>query len=221
MSGKKIDIEEGLILRLKKGDWKAFNSLFLLYSQRLYFFALGYLKTGKEAEEIVQETFLKVWENRENINPALSLHAYIFKIAFNFIRKSWIKKIKDDELKHNLTSEIFDFDDHTCNSLNYHSLLEYITQLIGQLPPRQKEILELRKLQGYSTKEIAKMLNLAVKTVEAHLSASLRFLRDKLKNEKFDDLILFALILKKSFNPAKGKIALRDITNKARFKYER
>jgi len=197
LSGKKIDIERGIVAKLKEGNRNAFNQIFRLYNQKLYFFALGYLKSDKDAEEIVQETFLKIWEHKEHIDPELSLQAYTFKIAFNFIQKRWIRKIKDEELRHNLTGELIDFDDQTAGTLNYHSLLEYINRLINQLPPRQKQILELRKLEGYSIKEISDMLDLAVKTVEAHLTAALKFLKEKLQQEKFDDLLLFALILKK------------------------
>ena len=197
LSGKKIDIERGIVVKLKEGNRNAFNHIFRLYNQKLYFFALGYLKSDKDAEEIVQETFLKIWEHKEYLDPELSLQAYIFKIAFNFIQKRWIRKIKDEELRHDLTGELVDFDDYTDGTLNYHSLLEYINRLINQLPPRQKQILELRKLEGYSIKEISDMLDLAVKTVEAHLTAALKFLKQKLQPEKFDDLLLFALIFKK------------------------
>ncbi len=189
--------DKKLILRLIKGDKFAFNHFFNLFNQKLYFFALGYLKSDKDAEEVVQETFLKIWERKEYINPELSFQAYLFKIAFNFIQKKLIKKMSDEELKHNLTEELVYFDSQTSNMVNYHFLLQHINQLIDQLPPRQKEIVELRKLEGYSVKEISEQLSLAVKTVEAHLTAALKYLKEQLKTERFDDLLLFALIFRK------------------------
>lgn len=197
MQGKNINMEQSIILRLKEGKRDAFNHIFSHYNQRLYYFSLGYLKSEKEAEEIVQETFLKLWERRDHLNADLSFQAYLFKIAFNFIQKRLIKQVHEEALKHDLADELVNFDDQTANMLNYHFLLQHINTLIDRLPPRQKQILELRKLDGYSIAEIAEMLGLAVKTVEAHLTAALRFLKDKLQSERFDDLLLLALSFRK------------------------
>lgn len=199
MPGKRTDIDHDVIIQLRDGSRRAFSQLFSQCNQKLYFFALGYLKSDREAEEIVQETFIKLWERRIDLNPELSVHAYLFRIAFNFIRKRMIRNMKEDELRHDLAGELADFDDHTANTLNYHFLLEHINQLISQLPPRQKQVLELRKLEGYSLKEIAEMLGLSLKTVEAHLTASLKFLKEKLQSENLDELLLFVLIFKPPF----------------------
>src|SRR5665648_922355 len=164
-----MDNDSSYIIRdwvtsLKDGNRNAFNHIFKEYNQRLYYFSLGYLKSDKDAEEIVQETFLKLWERRSFLNPELSFHAYLFKIAFSFIQKRLIKKVKDEEFKNDLADELVNFDDHTSNLLNYHFLLEHIHLLIVKLPPRQKQILELRKLDGYTSVEISEMLNLSLKT---------------------------------------------------------
>lgn len=99
MATKENDIEKSILLRLIKGDKLAFNHIFSTYNQKLYFFALGYLKSDKDAEEVVQETFLKIWERREHVNLELSFQAYLFKIAFNFIQKKLIKKMNDEDRK--------------------------------------------------------------------------------------------------------------------------
>lgn len=191
------DIIRDWVTSLKEGDRKAFNHIFKEYNQRLYYFSLGYLKSDKDAEEIVQDTFLKLWERRFFLKPELSFHAYLFKIAFNFIQKRLLKKVKNEELKNDLADELINFDDHTSKLLNYHFLLEHINLLIVKLPYRQKQILELCKLDGYTSAEISEMLNLSIKTVEAHLTAALKFLKERLQSEKFDDLLLFALIFRK------------------------
>ncbi len=197
MSGKRTDIEEICILQLKEGYRSAFNHIFQTYNQKLYFFALGYLKSEKEAEEIVQETFMKIWERREYIDPELSINAYLFKIAFNFIQKRLKKNFREEEMRHNLTEELVLFDDYTANMLNYHFLLQRINQLIDELPPRQKEVIVLRKLEGFTTQEISEKLSLSLKTVEAHLTSALKFLKKHLQTEKFEDLLLFALTFRK------------------------
>ncbi|HKJ41282.1 MAG TPA: RNA polymerase sigma-70 factor [Sunxiuqinia sp.] len=186
------------ISRLRSGNREVFGQVFQRYNQQLYFFALGYLKSERDAEEIVQETFLKLWERRRGLKPELSVQAYLFKIAFNFIRKRWQVHLKDEELKHRLAGELVDFDNQTDQQLNYHFLLHHINQLMDELPPRQKEIIEFRKLDGLSTREISEKLSISGKTVEAHLTAALKFLRAKLQSEKFEDLLLLAIIFRKN-----------------------
>jgi len=193
-----IEFGKTNLLLLKEGDRHAFNLLFNSYNQKLFFFSKGYLKSEKEAEEVVQETFLKIWERRSFLDPELSINAYLFKIAFSFIQKHLIKNFKEEEFKHDLANELITFDEHTSNMLNYHFLLDHINRLIEELPPRQKEIIILRKLENYTIKEISEQLSLSSKTVEAHLTAALKFLKRSLQSEKFDDLLLFALIFKKN-----------------------
>jgi RNA polymerase sigma-70 factor (ECF subfamily) len=197
---KLIEFSQVSFLQLKNGDKQAFNHLFNLYSQKIFFFAKGYLKSEKEAEEIVQETFLKIWERRDYLDPDLSINAYLFKIAFNFIQKQFIKNIKEQELKHDFADELIHFDEQTSNMLNYHFLLDHLTCLIDELPPRQREIIILRKLDNYSIKEISEKLSISIKTIETHLTAALKFLKERLKSEKFDDLLLFTLIFRKNNN---------------------
>lgn len=192
-----IEFDQSDVLLLQKGDKQAFNHLFKCYNQKLFFFGKGYLKSEKEAEEIVQETFLKIWERRSHLNPELSINAYLFRIAFNFIQKRLIRNVKEEEFKHDLTEELINFDEQTSNMLNYHFLLEHINLLIDELPPRQREIVVLRKLDNYTTKEISEQLSISPKTIEAHLTAALKFLKERLKLEKFDDLLLFVLTFRK------------------------
>ncbi len=193
MPENRIHIDRNVTAQLRKGSRDAFSLLFKHHHQKLYFFSLGYLKSEKDAEEIVQETFLKLWERRHELDPERSVQAYLFKIAFNFIRKRMVRMIRENEFRDELAGELTNFDDNTANALDYHFLLEHISRLISHLPPRQKQVLELRKLQGYSLPEIAEMLGLSQKTVEAHLTASLKFLKDKLHTENPDELILLAL----------------------------
>lgn len=182
---------------LRGGDSRAFGHFFDQYSQRLYFFALGYLKSEKDAEEVVQETFLKIWERRAFVNPELSFQAYLFKIAFNFIQKKLVRNFRESELKHEVISFLTDENSQAVASANYHDLLQHVHYLMNQLPPRQHEVVELRIAQGYTVAEIAEKLGLAGKTVEAHLTAALKFLRVQLAGEFSEDLLLFSFFFKK------------------------
>src|ERR1035437_9257721 len=84
--------ESLLVHNLAKGNLLAFNTLYKEYSGRLYRFALGYLKSKDEAEELVQEVFTIIWEKRKDLKKELSFKSYLFTIAFNIIRKHFRTK---------------------------------------------------------------------------------------------------------------------------------
>ena len=89
MSEGKNDRE--LIKLLQKGNVEAFDSLFEVYSSKLFGFAVKYFKNEADAEELVQEVFVKVWENRQTLKSELSFKSYLFTIALNQIRKYFNK----------------------------------------------------------------------------------------------------------------------------------
>ncbi|WP_299577835.1 sigma-70 family RNA polymerase sigma factor [uncultured Sunxiuqinia sp.] len=115
--------EKELLYELKNGSAKAFDTLFNTYGKRLYFFALGYLKSEMEAEEVVQEVFYKIWKKRELINPELSFKAYIFKIAFNHIRELFQKLNLQRAYQHEIINQASGFSNRLDEQTNYQSLL--------------------------------------------------------------------------------------------------
>jgi RNA polymerase sigma-70 factor (ECF subfamily) len=92
-----VDIaEKNLLMALKNDNVKAFDKLFADNGKRLYHFAYGYLKSKEEAESLVQEVFLKIWKNRENLNPDLSFKAYLLKLRIilfsNILKKVPVRR---------------------------------------------------------------------------------------------------------------------------------
>jgi len=84
--------DQNLVQLLKNGNVAAFDSLFKLYRPKLFGFALKYFRNETEAEELVQEVFVKVWENRKSLKSEFSFKSYVFTIALNQIRKYFNKK---------------------------------------------------------------------------------------------------------------------------------
>jgi len=98
--GMKKDIQEEFVLRsLKDGEVYAFEYLFEKYSKVLFRFSCKILKSQTEAEEVVQQVFLKIWEKRKNIDPQQQFNAYLFTVALNDIRKSFLAKAKENKFK--------------------------------------------------------------------------------------------------------------------------
>ncbi len=188
--------ENQLIIAVRAGDAQAFDQLFRRYGNRLYFFSLGYLKSKTEAEEVVQEVFLKIWNNRKSLNPDLSFKAYIFKIAFRHIQELFQKISREQAYRHEILDSSVDFNNELDDRMNYQSLLNLVDRVIDELPPRQREILVRRRKLGFSVKEIAEELGIAPKTVENHLTEALRTIKTRLSQESPGGLLFFYLFVK-------------------------
>jgi len=193
MQVRSIENESKLVHNLSKGNLLAFNTLYKFYSGRLYRFALGYLKSEEEAEELVQEVFTKIWEKRSDLKEELSFKSFLFTIAFNIIRKHFRTKAY---LANYLNTKISDdLDMHTSHKITYDSLYQYITNLVNQLPNRRKEIFIKSRLEGLSISEIAEKLKISHKTVENQLTQALKFIRTNLNRENVPVLLFFILFI--------------------------
>ena len=181
-----------LVQLLIKGNVAAFDSLFEVYSPKLFGFAFKYFKNEYDAEELVQEVFVKVWENRQSLKSELLFKSYLFTIALNQIRKHFNKKAISLRYLKSLHNEP-EYNDQAINDDNYESALLQINLIIGQMPQRRREIFMKSKLEGKSSKEISAELNISPGTVDNQVSHALRFIRCQMENEKFA-LLLFAVL---------------------------
>lgn len=190
--GEKHD-DRRLVLLLQKGNVAAFDSLFGAYSQKLYGFALKYFKNQSDAEELVQEVFVKVWENRQTLKSELSFKSYLFTIALNQIRKHFNKKATSLKYFESLQNDPEMVDHPSLHNDDYELVFQEINKLIEQMPPRRREIFIKSKLEGKSSKEIAAELNISAGTVDNQVSEALRFMRSKLNSGNLG-LLLFAVL---------------------------
>jgi RNA polymerase sigma-70 factor (family 1) len=185
--------DQSLVQLLQKGNVEAFDLLFEAYSSRLFGFALKYFKNEADAEELVQEVFVKVWENRQMLKSELSFKSYLFTIALNQIRKHFNKKATSLRYLESLQNEPEFTENQSISDDNYESALVQINLIIEQMPPRRREIFMKSKMEGKSSKEIAAELNISAGTVDNQVSESLRFIRTQLKFGNLA-LLLFAIL---------------------------
>lgn len=185
--------DNGLVQLLQKGNVEAFDSLFDAYSQKLFGFALKYFKNETDAEELVQDVFVKVWENRQTLKSELSFKSYLFTIALNQIRKYFNKKATSLRYLESLQNDPEIIENQAIQENDYESALHQINLIIEQIPPRRREIFIKSKLEGKSSKEIAAELNISAGTVDNQVSEALRFVRTQLKSENLA-LLLFAVL---------------------------
>ena len=193
MSFHSLPNESQLVKNLSKGNLLAFNTLYKEYSSRLYHFAFGYLKSEEEAEELVQEVFSKIWENRKELKEELSFKSFLFTIAFNIIRKHFRTKAQISEYFRSVKS--VDFDAMTSQKISYDSLYQYISELVNRLPDRRKEIFIKSRFEGLSIKEIAEDMKISHKTVENQLTDALKFIRTNLNRESIAVILFFSLFI--------------------------
>ena len=183
------------VKNLKQGDVKAFDDLFNKYSPRLCNFSVKYLKSAEEAEEVVQEVFLYIWDKREGLKPDNSFNAYIFTIAYNIIKKYFIKKSRDNAYKDDLIYTLLQQENNLDQTIDYKFLLEKVELIINSLPNRRKEIFIKRKYDGLSVKQIADELSISPNTVENQLASAQKQILNELQKEKLAGLIFFMLFI--------------------------
>ena len=193
MQYRTIKNESLLVQNLSKGNLLAFNTLYNEYSGRLYRFALGYLKSEAEAEELVQEVFTKIWEKHADLKKELSFKSFLFTIAFNLIRKHF--RTRAYLSAYSKTGIISELDIQTSQKITYDSLYQYITELVNQLPERRKEIFIKSRFEGLSIEEIAQKLKISHKTVENQLTDALKFIRTNLNRENIPVILFFFLFI--------------------------
>lgn len=190
------NINHELLIRLKNGDMLAFDQVYERYSHKLFSFVAKILKNEADAEEIVQEVFVKIWESREKLGDYKLLNSYIFTIAYNnsisLIRKrinntKYIEHLKYSSLINSIPSGI--------SELEFCELSEQVEKLINNLPERQKQVFLLHRETGLTYPEIAERLGISKNTVENHIAKALKYLRQNLDSSLLINLLFISLFL--------------------------
>jgi len=191
---RKDKIDEALVKRFINGDMKAFDSIYAVFNSGLQNFIFTLIKTETDTEDLVHEVFVRVWENRDKLRNAASFDSYLFTIAYNatisFLREKAKSTAYVDYIKSIQTPE--DEPDFT-EGLNREEIDEKINLLIEKMPPRQREVFEMRHTRNLSYKEIARALNISVNTVENHLAKAHKHLREDLGKDHLPVLLLIHL----------------------------
>jgi len=185
--------------QVKTGDQKAFELLFSIYFARLNDFAKRVVKDDMISQDIVQEVFVKVWENESKIE-SINLEAYLFRL----VRNRCIDYIKHLKVINNQFQAIqisskyeelyrIDFTGNEPYILIEQELNTKIEKTIQSLPDRCREVFILSRIDGLKNKEIAEKLDINIKNVERHLSRALQSFHKNFTEELPVVLILLAL----------------------------
>ncbi|MEI6137976.1 MAG: RNA polymerase sigma-70 factor [Mariniphaga sp.] len=187
--------EQEMIALLQKGSVTAFERLFKNYGQKLYRFSHRYLKSESEAEDVVQEVFLKLWENRTGLRTGTSFQSYLFTIAFNVIQKNFNKKAVQDNFRMTLFEQLAEENSTLEDQPGFELLMHKLDLLIDQMPARRKEIFLKRKKEGKSVGDIATEMDISKKTVENQITEAMNYLRKSFSEDKTSGELFFLLFI--------------------------
>ncbi len=184
-----------LAKRIKKGDIKAFDLLYHTYSQKLYGFAFSMLKNHEDAKEIVQETFFRIWEKRERIDPSGSVQAFLFSVSYHTTIDLLRQKLRNDQYRIYLQNQLPEQDNAEKDPAYFQELIRILNETVSTLPEQRKNIYLLSREEGLSHKEIAEKLKISVKTVENQITLALKTIRKQLTSNDLLSLLLLTVFL--------------------------
>jgi len=166
-----------LCINVKLSNSDAYKTLFYRYYESIYYFFWNRTRSSELAKDFIQDVFARLWQNRGNLNPDLSIKAYLFRIANNILIDHYRKKqTQQVSLENNIHQEPSE------NPFDTYDLEEGVNKAISELPDDLKTVFLFNRFDGLKYAEIADALNVSIKTVESRMSKALKVLRKTLKH---------------------------------------
>lgn len=169
------------LLKLKMGNHLAFNAVYMAYADPMLKFLCSILRDEEDAKEVIQDVFMNLWTNRDNIDPNKNIKNYIYTAtknkAFNILRER--------NVRFRYMKEEFAFLDDRTDQFTHEQLQSQQIQLlieaaILKMPPQRRRIFEMSRNQGMSHEKIAAELGITTGTVAQHITAALKSIREVL-----------------------------------------
>ena len=189
-------IDKKIIERFKLDDMYAFDIIYRAYNKKVFLFAYSIIKEKEDAEGIVHDVFIKIWEEKHKIDEYLSFESYLFTITHNTTLSLIRLKLKEKKYVEHLKSiqKITSQSDIT-SDIEYLELKNKSEQVINNLSKRQRQIYLLSRDEGLTYKEIAARLGISVNTVETHMQRALQQIKDKLGRFSSISILFFILFV--------------------------
>lgn len=166
-----------LLCQIAQGDVKSLGILYVLYSAKIYNFALSLLQDSAEAEDITQEIFLKIWNSRDSLTEVRSLKSYLFGMTHNAVLN--LIKSRDVRTRYRKSaSDLLPKSVEEGSALETADLLRSIDEALEDMSELRKTIFRLSREEHKTYQEIADLLMISPKTVQYHISCALAKLRE-------------------------------------------
>lgn len=184
--------EKNVFDSIKEGNASAFEMIFRTYYQSLCNYAYSFLSDKDEAEEVVQATFITIWEKRASVSIDTSFKSYLYRA----VRNSCLNVIKHEKVKQQHASYQVAYSESSVESVSQavqaSELENKIQEAMKVLPEQCRLVFQLSRFEELKYAEIAEQLQISVKTVENHMGKALKIMREQLK----DYLPLFLIFMK-------------------------
>ncbi len=187
--------ENDLVTRLNDSDEEAFGQLYRLYSGRLFGYLVKLIKSEVFAQELLQDTFVKLWNSRQNINPEKSFRSYLFRIAENNVYDFFRKAAREKKLREAIIKSACEHYEHVEENLLTKENEQILQDAINLLPPKRRQIFQMIKIEERSYDEVSTLLNISVSTINDHIVKATKAIREALKQYHAAELGLIFLFL--------------------------
>lgn len=167
--------------KIRQGNLQEFEKVFKEFYPHLCLYALRFVKTKDLSEEIVQNLFCQIWENRKNLNIHTSIKAYLYRSTYHnalqMLRKKGSQNKYEEYIKHHYNES-----NSTGDTLEEKEINKIVQQTLSTLPQRCGIIFKMSRFDGLKYQEIAQKLSISIKTVEANMGKALKAFRHNLKD---------------------------------------
>jgi RNA polymerase sigma-70 factor (ECF subfamily) len=191
LSTSAVHNEKDLLQQLIAGDERGFAGLYDLYSPSIQKFILRYVNSSPLTEDLTQEVFIKIWENRAILADVKSFKAYLFVTARNHTLNSMKVIFRSEVAIGEVVDSFVHLRNETEEQLMHKEYLVFLRKILDSLPERTREIFRLCRDQEKSYDEVAKSLNISRNAVKNHMVQSMKVLRSAVKSEYGISLSLF------------------------------
>lgn len=193
MSALLPSYESKLLSKLKNDDQAAFSIIFTKYYSDLIHFSFSFTRNSEISEEIVQEIFLNLWQNRKSREIHTSLRSFLLKTVQN----RSIDSLRHENISHKYASAVLDHptlsENNTENYILFSELKENLEHALGKIPVHYAEVFRKSRIETKNYQEIAAELGISVRTVEVRIGKALSLLRKALRDFLILVFILFQL----------------------------
>ncbi|MBB6498382.1 RNA polymerase sigma factor [Pedobacter cryoconitis] len=187
--------EKLLLNEISKGNEKSFRKLYDSYFHQVTAYVFKISKSDEVTVEIVQDVFLKLWQNREALTYVENIKGYIYSISRNRSIDYLRKLAKEVDLIKVLAAHHQQYDNNVDQKINANDLQLIIEQALYFLSDPKKKIFQMSKIDGMSHDEIAELMHLSKSTVKNHLSETLKYLRQYFKDRPEHEYLLILLVI--------------------------
>lgn len=184
-----------LLLRISEGDESAFAELYRAYTPQLLPFINAVVRSDAVGDEVIQETFLRLWIARDKLPEVREPRAWIFRIAANICYTHLRRVIKEKEILQRLAPRQPQQEDQVQEIAQASEVALLIHKAIDQLSPQRKKIYRLSREKGLTIPEIATHLGLSASTVKNTLVSSLQFIREFLSRHGYEVPVFILALL--------------------------